>query len=117
MGGNALTAAAALAYVSELIEGDWPARAADAGKRLMDLLRREIGSSLLVRELRGRGLMIGIELNKPAAAVQLACERAGLLVGLAGPNVVRLLPPLNVRDEDAGQAVATLARALREQEG
>ena len=109
--------------LKELLEDDalrreWgpDARRLPSGERLLAALRSDMEGNARVRVIRGRGLMIGVELAGPAAAVQLACEREGLLVGLAGPNVIRLLPPLNVADEETDRAVAILSRALRESE-
>lgn len=113
MGGNHLTAAAGLAYVTELIEGDWPAKGAKAGERLSALVKSGIGSNPLVKEIRGRGLFIGIELTKPVAEIQSACEKAGLLVGSAGPNVIRLLPPLNATAEEIEKGAEILIGAVR----
>jgi acetylornithine aminotransferase/acetylornithine/N-succinyldiaminopimelate aminotransferase len=114
MAGNALTSAAAVAYLTEMIEGDWPARAAKIGEELIATLREKLAGAPRVREVRGRGLLIGIELAEvlTGANVQLACERQGLIVGLAGPQVVRLAPPLNVSEEEVARAVEILCRAL-----
>jgi acetylornithine aminotransferase/acetylornithine/N-succinyldiaminopimelate aminotransferase len=117
MGGNALTAAAGLAYVGELIEGDWPAHAAETGRALSERLRAEIGTLPLLVEIRGHGLMIGIQLRDKVPQIQLQCERSGLLIGTAGPATLRLLPPLNVRPEEVEQAVSILAAAVREHAG
>ncbi|MCL5269088.1 MAG: aspartate aminotransferase family protein [bacterium] len=116
MGGNALTSAAAHAYVSELIEGNWPARAAETGQYLTQRLARAIEPSRLVREIRGRGLMIGVELTEGAPDVLLACEEAGLLVNVTASQTVRLLPPLNTTREEVDQAVDILSAAILKQE-
>lgn len=112
MGGNALTAAAALAYFSELTEGEWPRAAERAGTRMLEGLRGALAGMDEVVAVRGRGLMLGIQLTRPAADVVLACEREGLIVGLAGPQVVRLLPPLTVSDEEIDRATSILAGAI-----
>lgn len=116
MGGNALASAAALAYVNELVEGDWPAKSAENGDYLLTRLAGALEATHSVRELRGVGMMIGIELDGPVAEVLKACEEQGLIPGSAGPNVIRLLPPLNTTREEIEEAVGILARAILEHE-
>jgi len=65
-----------------------------------------------VRELRGRGLMWGIELAEPAAPFVTAAREAGLLVVTAGPTVLRLVPPLVISTEDLERGVAILEEVL-----
>lgn len=112
MAGNALTAAAALAYLSELIEGDWPAKAAEMGEIMTQLLAAATESSHNVCELRTLGLMIGLEVREGAAAIQLACEEAGLLVNVTAGSTLRFLPPLNVTRDEVDEAVAIIGRAI-----
>lgn len=114
MAGNALTAAAGLAYLSELIEGDWPAKAAEMGDYMVHRLAAATEQSRLVKELRALGLMIGLELEEKAADVQLACERDGVLVNVTMGHTLRFLPPLNVTREEVDEVVETVARALME---
>jgi acetylornithine/succinyldiaminopimelate/putrescine aminotransferase len=68
--------------------------------------------SPLVRDVRGRGLLVGIELTKPAVPVVDACREGGLLVLSAGEKVVRLAPPLIVEPAQVQQAVGILREAL-----
>lgn len=112
MGGNALTAAAALAYLSELIEGDWPAKAAEMGEYMMHRLAAATEPSRNVRELRGRGMMIGLELTEGAPEVLIACEEAGLLINATAGQVLRFLPPLNATREEVDEAVRIVAQAI-----
>jgi acetylornithine aminotransferase/acetylornithine/N-succinyldiaminopimelate aminotransferase len=115
MGGNPLASAAARAYVSELLEGDWPAHARKQGELFRRLFEAEIGDNAAVKAMRIRGLMIGIDVPEKAQAIHLACEQAGLLINATGANILRLLPPLNVSDEDIAEAVKILAEAIRGQ--
>jgi acetylornithine/N-succinyldiaminopimelate aminotransferase len=66
----------------------------------------------LIEEVRGQGLLTGVKLNVPMADVVKAAAAEKLLIVGAGGNVVRLLPPLNVADEEIADAVDRLARAL-----
>jgi len=65
-----------------------------------------------VREVRGRGLMWGLELAEPAAPIVAAALERGLLVVTAGPQVVRLLPPLVIAVEELERGVAILEEIL-----
>jgi acetylornithine/N-succinyldiaminopimelate aminotransferase len=67
-----------------------------------------------VREVRGRGLLLGAVVDGCAPAVVEACRRRGLLVLTAGDDVVRLAPPLTITDEDVAEALAFLGAALAE---
>lgn len=116
MAGNPLTAAAALAYVSELIEGDWAAHAAETGEYMVASLAAATESSRNVRELRALGLMIGLEVLEGAAEIQKACEEAGLLVNVTAGTTLRFLPPLNVTRDEVDEAVAIVARAVGDYE-
>jgi 4-aminobutyrate aminotransferase len=115
-GGNPVSCAAALATLDVLEQEDLYARCRVAGSRLLDDLRRSAAGRSGVREVRGVGLMIGVELARAAtaAAVQQACCAEGLLVLTCGPaeNVVRIIPPLNVTDDELERGSAILGRAL-----
>ncbi len=65
-----------------------------------------------ITALRGRGLMVGLDLSLPAQAVVAACAEAGLLVGRAGDSTLRLLPPLIVEKPHVDEAVRLLKRAI-----
>ncbi|MCE5229470.1 aspartate aminotransferase family protein [bacterium] len=112
MGGNALTCAASLAYLTELIEGDWPAKAAQSGEYLRAALQKELGPTGKLKEIRGMGLMIGVDLTVPAASVVLAAEQLGLLTNAPAPNTLRVLPALNITREEIDEAVDILVRAV-----
>jgi acetylornithine aminotransferase len=107
-GGNPVAAAAACAVV-EAIDAELLEQVAEKGRRLADGLRGLPG----VREVRGRGLMLAAVLDRDAGPVVDAARGAGLLVLTAGADVLRLLPPLVVSDEETAQALAILDEALR----
>jgi acetylornithine/N-succinyldiaminopimelate aminotransferase len=113
LGGNHITSAAALAYVSELIEGDWATKADQQGRNLEDRMIARFSGMESLREIRRRGLMIAVELKEKAKDVLLECELNGLLVNVTGGENIRLLPPLNVSNEEISRAVEILDQALR----
>jgi acetylornithine/succinyldiaminopimelate/putrescine aminotransferase len=78
---------------------------------LHDLARQQ----KIIAEIRGSGLMIGIQLAQPcAAALKIALMQTGYLVGAVGANVIRLLPPLILDTADIPAFVAALGHALKE---
>ncbi|MFD9005671.1 aspartate aminotransferase family protein [Streptomyces sp. NPDC059582] len=124
-GGTQVTMAAGLANLGYLLEHDLQGNARRVGGLLMERLRA-VGAQLPgVREVRGRGLMIGIELVKPgtdeadpqaAAAVLEAAREGGLLIGKGGghdTSALRVAPPLSLSVAEAEEGAAILERALR----
>lgn len=109
-GGNPLAAAAGLAVLEELIGRDLPAHAVRMGLRFREGI--EALRSPRVREVRGLGLMLGVELRDKAAPVIAALRREGVIVINAGATVVRFLPPLVIDAEQIDLAVAAFGRAL-----
>ena len=107
-GGNPLACAAALATLDIIEEERLMENAVRIGDFLRDELARKLGGLKGVKEIRGKGLMIGIELEYACGEiVQQALER-GLLVNVTVDNVIRLLPPLVFRQEEAGLLLETL---------
>jgi 4-aminobutyrate aminotransferase len=115
-GGNPVSCAAALATLDVLDDDDLYERCRVVGGRLLADLRRRAEGRAGVREVRGVGMMIGIELDSAAtaSAVQRRCFDDGALVLTCGPaeNVIRVIPALNLTDGEAEQAGAILGRAL-----
>jgi acetylornithine/N-succinyldiaminopimelate aminotransferase len=111
-GGTPFVASVALATLTTVLDDKLPDRAARMGKRLMDGLGALAGTHATIREVRGRGLLIGVGLARPAAAVVDACRDAGLLVLTAGENVLRLAPPLILDERDCDRALGIIDGAL-----
>ncbi len=109
-GGNPLASAAALAVLEELDERGLMEHARAMGERLMQGIRG-IGSER-VREVRGRGLMIGVELKEKVAPVIAALRDAGVLTISGGATVIRFLPPLVITPAQVDEVVARVARVL-----
>jgi len=106
-GGNPVACAAANAVCDELTD-DLLAGVTATGLALTAGLRELPG----VREVRGAGLLLGAELDRPASAVVAQCAGRGLLVGTAGESVLRLTPPLVVTAAEVDQALGTLEEVL-----
>lgn len=107
-GGNPLSCAAGLAVCEVIAEENLTERAALLGKRLRDGFAEGLQGVEKVREIRGRGLMIGIELTVPCAELVAQALDTHLLINVTAGNVVRLLPPLILTDAEADQIVSTL---------
>jgi acetylornithine/LysW-gamma-L-lysine aminotransferase len=110
-GGNPLACAAALAAIQAIEEEDLPRQAAEKGAYLLERLRRI--PSPLIREVRGMGLMIGIELKRKVAPYLRALQERRILALNAGMNVLRLLPPLVITEEQIERLLEALAEVLQ----
>jgi len=108
-GGNPLACAAALATLDIIEAENLMANAAAMGDCVRDGLRARFDGVAGVREIRGKGLMIGIELDFPCDELVKQALAAGLLINVTNDNVVRLLPPLTIKRDEAEQLVAMLA--------
>jgi acetylornithine aminotransferase len=113
-GGNPLAMRAGLVTIDVMEEDGLLDHATAMGEVLMGGMRRELAGVPGVREVRGTGLMIGIELDRPCGEVVGLALKAGLVLNVTANSVVRLLPPLILSREQAELAVATLAPILRD---
>ncbi len=123
-GGNPVSCAAALATLQVMEEEDLPGQSMRKGARTLDQLRGLQEEFPVIGEVRGLGLMLGVELvrdrktkepaNTEAAAIRKFCREQGVLVGVGGQagNVIRFQPPLVISESALDQAVETLRAAL-----
>jgi len=121
-GGNHLSTAGALANLNYVLEHDLQKNADEVGGYLKDRLIEMSGNHPVVGEVRGRGLMLGIELVGPegepnpraALGFMQACRERGVLVGKGGinANAVRISPPMTITREAAGEAADVFEEAL-----
>ena len=109
-GGNPLACAAATAAIDVLVGQDLPRHAAEMGTYFVERLRAM--ASPRIREIRGLGLMIGLELKEKAGPFAQALMHEGVLALLAGATVLRFLPPLVITREQVDRVVDTLAKVL-----
>ena len=108
---------AGLFVVSQLLEGGLLDHVARAGAHLETRLLELARNHTMVREVRGQGLMRGLDLDRPAAPVVDAARRRGLLVNGTARTVVRMLPPLTITETEIDQAIDRLDSALAEVAG
>ncbi len=100
-GGNPLACAVGLTVTEQIEKRNLAARAAELGERMLTAFRRRLGNLNNVRDIRGRGLMIGIELDSPCGDLVGQALEKGLLINVADDKVIRLLPPLIISDKEA----------------
>ena len=112
-GGNPVCCAAALATL-DLVEGGFMANARAVGETLMAETRKLAARHASIVDVRGRGLMMGLELNDPALVkrVVLGAFQKGVLLLGAGKSAIRFAPPLMIDDEDARIALTTIDELL-----
>ena len=109
-GGNPLACAAALAAIGYIRRERLPERAAELGAHFLGELRGV--ASPLIREVRGPGLMVGVELRRRAAPYLAAMAERGVLALSAGATVIRFLPPMVITREELSRVVEVLAEVL-----
>jgi len=104
-GGNPLASAVVLAVLQTMTELDLVGRAQQLGDRMFTAFRARLGDSPHVVDIRGKGLMIGIELDSSCKELVQAALDRGLLINVTADKVIRLLPPLILGDDEAKQIV------------
>lgn len=114
-GGNPLACSAALAVISTMRTERLTERAAKLGQRLLDGLRATLAGCDLVADVRGRGLMLGIELTRPSTHLPAIGLDRGILFSVQSEKVIRLLPPLIISDAEADEIVSRIGALVREE--
>src|SRR6266702_552932 len=113
-GGNPLACAAALATLGAIEEEGLMKNAGRIGGLIFAGLRKELAGLPGVVEIRGQGLMIGVELDRPCGELVDQALQAGLLINVTMDKVIRLLPPLIMNEAEARQVLAILVPLARE---
>lgn len=140
-GGNNLSSAAAIAAMNQIVEEDLPGQAEEKGNYFMNKLKKLADEHEFIKEIRGRGLMIGIEFNQPDSNFfdkisrgmlsKLSYEYTGALIAgallndhniitaytLNNPNVIRMEPPLTVSYQDIDYVIAALDTIFNKNKG
>lgn len=111
--GGPLICTAAIAVLDKISNPSFLASVSKKGKYLKQMLIQKLGGNSHVREVRGLGLIVGIELDVPASPLVDACQKSGLLILTAGKgNVVRLVPPLIISEQELERAVEIVLECL-----
>ena len=112
-GGNPLAMRAGLETIRIMEEDGLLDNASRIGAHLKGALVRELGGLKGVTEVRGQGLMIGVELEKPCSVLTTRAAEAGLLISVTADNVIRLVPPLIITEAEADEIVALLVPLVK----
>ena len=113
-GGNPLACRAGLEVIKIMREMDLPRLAAEQGEKLMDRLRENLKAHAHVADIRGRGLMIGVELDQPVPELKDRAMERGLVMNVTHGNTIRLLPPLIIDDAQVEQIADTVSELIHE---
>ena len=112
-GGNPLAMRAGVETIRIIEEDGLLENAARVGAHLMDALVRELGGLKGVKDIRGQGLMIGVELEQPCGVLTARAADAGLLISVTADNVIRLVPPLIISQSEADEVVTLLVPLVK----
>jgi acetylornithine aminotransferase len=112
-GGNPLVCRVALSVIDTIEKEKLCERAASLGTRLLTAFGEQLADVEGVNEIRGKGLLLAIELDRPCAELVKIALAEGLLINVTANNVVRLLPPLIMTDDEATQLVEQLSTLIR----
>lgn len=111
-GGNPMASAAALATLKAILEEGLVERALEKGNWIMNTIKSWKTKHPMIKEVRGMGLMIGIVLDRPAAPFVKALLDDGIIVNGTAETVIRLVPPLNIPDEDVNTVLEKLEKLI-----
>lgn len=111
--GGSLVCNAALTVLEKILKPAFLVSVSKKGQYFKEILNQRLGGNSHVKEIRGQGLLIGIELDVPASPLVDACRNAGLLVLTAGKgNIVRLVPPLIITEQELDAAAEILQNSM-----
>ena len=112
-GGNPLSMRAGIETLDIMLADDIMGNAARVGTNLKAALERELAGVQGVKEVRGVGLMLGIELDRPCGVILTRAMQAGLLLSVTADSVIRLVPPLILSQAEADEIVALLVPVIK----
>ncbi len=113
-GGNPLACRAALATLDVIEKNNLLTNANEIGNYIVDELKNKLSANNQVKEVRGKGLMIGIEMNTPCTELVDSCLNRKLLINVTAERVIRLLPPLIFDKSNADILIETLVSCITE---
>lgn len=113
-GGNPLACAAALAVIDTIESDNLSGRAAELGDWMQQAFRTEFEGAEYIKDVRGKGLMIAIELNQPCNELAVLAKVKGILLNVTGDGkIVRLLPPLILTNNEASLIVGVVSKLIK----
>lgn len=115
-GGNPLACATACATINTILDENLAEQAAEKGRYFTEKMRKETAGWDSIKEIRGKGLMIGIELNFEGAEVVQEMLKRGVIINCTSDTVLRLLPPLIISKEELDQVIQILTDVIKEVE-
>jgi acetylornithine aminotransferase len=113
-GGNPLACRAALATLKVMQDEQLDQRAAELGQYFVTQFKQKLGSLNGVDDIRGQGLLLGIELNKDCGELVKQALAKGLLINVTAGNVIRLLPPLVTSQAEADQIITIVTQLVQD---
>lgn len=113
-GGNPLACTAALATLQQLNDGKLFANAAKQGAKILSGLRAALANNEHVKNVRGKGLMMGVELDRPCREILPIALKHNIIFNIANMNVLRILPPLIIQDAEAQKIVDLIPQIIDE---
>ena len=111
-GGNPLATAAGIAAIKAVLEQGMLENCRKVGKYLLEKLNKLKAEYPFIKEIRGKGLMIGMELTIPGADIVKACMEKGLLINCTADKILRFIPPLVVTEKDVDEMMKILSKQL-----
>ncbi|MDF2182131.1 aspartate aminotransferase family protein [Neptuniibacter sp. CAU 1671] len=113
-GGNPLACAAALAVVNTIVDDKLCERATTLGSKILEGFREELKGATYIKDIRGKGLLLAIELSEAGAELAVLAKVKGVLLNVTGGGkVIRMLPPLTMTDSEAELLVKTVSRLIK----
>jgi acetylornithine/N-succinyldiaminopimelate aminotransferase len=113
-GGNPMACSAGLAVLSVMQSENIPAQAKSKGDQLRAMFQQAFQDIPVVKAIRGCGMMLGIVLTEAGAEIPAACAETGLFINCTAGNILRLLPPLTISEEEMAEGTAILKKVLEE---
>ena len=111
-GGNPLTCAAALASLKVITEKGFLKKASETGKYFLECLENLASQHSIVKQVRGKGMILAMELDKPGSKIVVDCMKNGFLINCIKQNILRFLPPLNISKKDISSLMPVLSNSL-----
>jgi acetylornithine aminotransferase len=112
-GGNPLACRTALEVINIIEQNNLPARAAQLGSKILNGLKTNLEALPHVKEVRGKGLLLAVELTAPCTKLAKEALENGIVINVTNNNVVRILPPLIISDEEADLMVDKISAVVK----